>query len=101
MYIVRVQGNSLKVNYIARVDIIDDLEYEGVFFCMYLYGYAQFSNFWQLVNRKRVQAKNHFFINLDDNTSFVKEDIVVKLHPANFLGGSYHRKDQFNVICNY
>ena len=79
--IVRVQGKSRAVNYIARIDAIDDIEYEGVFL-------------------KKVHGKNQenqiFIIDEEDEALFMKEDIVTKLPLPNFRGGSDRQKDQMS-----
>ena len=83
--IVKVSGKSRFQNFIARVDIIDDIEYECVFL--------------KKGPAKDLNDKPYFIINENDEASFMKEDIIVKLPPAISRDGSGRRRDQliFNI----
>ena len=73
-----MEGKLRAVNFVARIDIIDDIEYEGVFL-------------------KKAPAKDpterpYFVINEEDEASFMKEDIVVKLPTPMFCDGSGRKR---------
>ena len=75
--IVQIAGKCRQVNYIARIDSVDGIEYEGVFL------------------KKvpgRIQNDGIYIINEDDQAQFMKADVVRKLPVPSIVGGSA-RKD--------
>ena len=86
---VVVKFQSVKsrfVHYIARIDVIDGDECEGVFL------QREFS---------RVQMKPTFIINESDVSSFPKNDIIKKLPVPQLLGGTARRASKLTFPCNF
>ena len=86
---VVVKFQSVKsrfVHYIARIDVIDGDECEGVFL------QREFS---------RVQTKPTFIINESDVSSFPKNDIIKKLPVPQLLGGTARRASKLTFPCNF
>ena len=78
--IERVEGKLRSVNFVARIDIIEDIEYEGVFLKKAL--------------AKDPTERPYFVINEEDEASFMKADIVVKLPTPIFRDGSGRKRGQ-------
>lgn len=85
--VVKVAGKSRTVNYIARIDVIDGKEYEGIFL--------------QKVPG-RVDAEETTFIPspADETYFFTEEDIVSKLPQPTIAGGSRRRMGNLVFNCN-
>ena len=79
--IVQVSGKSRVAQYIARIDIIDGDELEGVFL-------------------KRISSRvdigpPRFVLNDGDEASFAREDILKKLPVPKYVGGTARCENQF------
>ena len=76
--VVRVAGKKRSLEYIARIDVVDDAEFEGVF-----------------LKKARGLDKSDqggcFIVNMDDEATFVKEDIIGRLPAPKSLGGTSRR----------
>ena len=83
--VVKVAGKSRIVNFIARVDSIDNDEYEGVFLRKVL---------------SRMTGKPSFVIDNNDEALFKKQDILAKLPIPSVVGGSARWENQFTFSCN-
>jgi hypothetical protein len=86
--VVRIAGKSRIVNYIARVDVIDNdtEEYEGVFL--------------KKVPNRAISGDIIFIPNPDDSASFPKKDILSKLPQPKSIGGSARRSCQLMFKCD-
>ncbi|GFN73601.1 hypothetical protein PoB_000010700, partial [Plakobranchus ocellatus] len=82
---VKVAGKSRIVNFIARVDIIDDDGYEGVFLRKVL---------------SRLTGKASFIVDNNDTATFLKQDILTKLPVPRVVGGSARRENQLTFPHN-
>ena len=83
--LVKVAGKSRVLNFIARVDVVDDLEYGGVFL------------------RKvptRTSVKATFVLNSKDIASFQAEDILAKLPNPTIIGDSARLENKFTFSCS-
>ncbi|KAK3744950.1 hypothetical protein RRG08_048346 [Elysia crispata] len=83
--VVKVAGKSRIVNFIARVDTIDNDKYGGVFLRKVL---------------SRMTGKPSFVIDNNDEALFKKQDILAKLPIPSVVGGSARRENQFTFSCN-
>ena len=84
--VVSLAGKARVRNFIARVDVVDGDDYEGIFL------------------RKvsaRVDCEDTIFVaNTDDTASFAREDIVHKLPQPRIVGGSARRCCQLLFKCS-
>ncbi|GFN90525.1 Jerky protein [Plakobranchus ocellatus] len=83
--VVKVAGKSPIVNFIARVDIIDDDGYEGVFLRKVL---------------SRLTGKASFIIDNNDTATFLKQNILTKLPVPCVVGSSARRENQLTFPHN-
>ena len=83
--VVKVAGKSRVLNFIARVDVVDDLEYQGVF-------------------RRKVPTRTSdrptFVLSTKDIASFQAEDILDKLSNPTIIGGSARLENKFTFSCS-
>ena len=84
--VVKVAGKSRFVHYIARIDVIDGKEYEGIFL--------------QKVPGRVDSEDTTFVPNTDDEACFTEEDIVYKLPQPKSVGGSRRRSGHLVFKCN-
>ena len=85
--IVKICGKSRVVYYIARVDVVDGDEYEGIFL-------------QRMSGKVATDAIQIFIQNTEDTASFPKSDIVRKLPQPKIIGGSARRSAQLSSKCN-
>ncbi|CAM1295476.1 Uncharacterised protein r2_g465 [Pycnogonum litorale] len=85
--VVKVCGKSRIVNYIARIDAMEDGEYEGVFLK-------------KVSGRVGSEDDLVFIPNESDDASFLKEDIICKLPSPKVVGGSKRRANHLLFRCN-
>ena len=85
--IVKICGKSRVVYYIARVDVVDGDEYEGIFL-------------QRMSGKVATDAIQIFIQNTEDTASFPKSDIVRKLPQPKIIGGSARRSAQLSFKCN-
>jgi len=83
--VVKVAGKSRFVHYIARIDVIDGKEYEGVFL--------------QKVPGRVDSEDTTFVPNSADEACFTEEDIVYKLPQPKSVGGSRRRSGHLVFKC--
>ena len=83
--VVKVAGKSRVLNFIARVDVLDDLEYEGVFLCKVPTGTSD---------------RPTFVLSTKDIASFQTEDILAKLPNPTIIGGSARLASKFTFSCS-
>ena len=79
--VVKVEGQSRFLNYIARVDVIDDLEYEKVF--------------PRRIPVRIAESLPTFVIDSMDEASWSRNDIVRKLSMPKFSGSARRPHIQF------
>lgn len=84
--VVKVDGKSRSVHYIARIDVIDGKEYEGIFL--------------QKVPGRVDSEEATFVPNPDDEAFFPEEDIVYKLPQPKSAGGSSRRSGHLVFKCS-
>jgi len=84
--VVKVAGKSRIVHYIARIDVIADKEYEGIFL--------------QKVPGRVDSEETTFVPNPADEACFPEEDIVYKLPQPRSAGGSRRRNGHLVFKCN-
>ena len=84
--VVQVSGKARKMNYIARVDLLDGNEYEGVFL--------------HKVSNKIDSEEISFVPNDDDLAYFPKGNILYKLPNPTIVGGSARRACQLKFNCD-
>ena len=84
--VVKVAGKSRIVHYIARVDVVEGKEYEGVFL--------------QKVSGRVDSEETSFVPNPADEACFPAEDIVRKLPQPVIAGGSRRRSGHLVFKCN-
>ncbi|XP_064595954.1 uncharacterized protein LOC135462656 [Liolophura sinensis] len=86
--VVKLQGSKGQpMHYIARVDVIDDNELEGVFLK-------------KVSSHPNRVGKPAFVIDLDDEASFPREDCVKKLPTPTSLTGSLRKSNQLVFPCD-
>ena len=83
--VVKVAGKSRTVYYIARVDVVDGDDFEGVFL--------------KKVAGKVDSEEISFVPNVVDPAYFSKEDIICKLPQPKTTGGSARRSCQLIFRC--
>ena len=82
---LKVAGKPGILNFIARVDVVYGLEYEGVFL------------------RKvptRTSGRLTFVLNTKDIASFQTQDILAKLLIPKIIGGSARLENKFPFSCS-
>ena len=85
---VNVTGKARVVRYIARIDEVNDGEYEGVFL--------------HKVSSCLKDDCISFFVDEKDDASFFASDIVFKLPPPVLVGGTARHAITFNhVMVNF
>ena len=84
--VLKVEGKSREVHYIARIDVVDGDEFEGIFL--------------QKMSEKLQSEQSIFIINSSDQASFMRRDIVKKLPKPKIVGGSARRSCQLMFNCN-
>jgi hypothetical protein len=85
--VVKVAGKSRSVHYIARIDVIDGKEYEGIFL--------------QKVPGRADSEETTFIPDPTDEVYyFPEEDIVYKLPQPKSAGGSRRRSGHLVFKCN-
>lgn len=83
--VIRLAGKSRVVHYIARIDVNDGKEYEGIFL--------------QKVPSRVDSEETTFVPNPDDEACFPVEDIVYKLPQPKSAGGSRRRSGHLVFKC--
>ncbi len=84
--VVKITGKTRELNYIARVDIVADEVFEGLFL--------------RKVPSKLDTEDCSFIPNEKDPAFFTKEDIIHKLPQPKSVGGSARRSFQLVFHCN-